>query len=77
MTTVNGTTFSYKDSGLTAIQNYFYKVTAVNAAGEGVGTTVMQANVPADYTIIIIVLAIVVIAVVAAVAVIMMRRRKK
>ncbi len=79
LTTVGASTLSFQDTGLSAGQSYFYKVTAVNSVGESAATNVVQANVPglSSDMIIIIIVVIVVIAAVAAVAVIMMRRRKK
>jgi len=47
ITTVNGSTLTYADTGLTNGQTYFYKVTAVNSVGESPVSNEANATPPA------------------------------
>lgn len=87
-TTANGTyalvdtvsVLSYIDTDVVAGQTYWYKVSAVNGAGEGAQCASFSAIVPDDtsggYNTLLIIVAIVAIALIAVVAMFIIRKRK-
>ena len=83
LTTV-GLVTTYTDDTVVNGQAYYYKVSAVNALGEGPATDIEEATPTAeggedddgDNTMLYIVIAIVAIAAVAGVAVFLLRRKK-
>ncbi|MGD1060045.1 MAG: fibronectin type III domain-containing protein [Methanomassiliicoccales archaeon] len=71
----NTTGTTYTDSGLQNDRTYYYKVTAVNAMGEGVQSSLGQATPKVDNTLLIVGIAVVIVAAVGAVVYVMVRRR--
>jgi fibronectin type 3 domain-containing protein len=67
---------SYTDGGLTSGQTYWYKVSAVNANGEGQASNPISTTIPgSDNTMIYVVLIVIIIAI-AAVAIVYYMRHK-
>jgi hypothetical protein len=71
----NTTGRTYTDTGLQNDKTYYYKVSAVNAIGEGAQSSVGQSIPRVDNTLLIVLIAVVVIAAVGAVVFVFIRRR--
>jgi hypothetical protein len=68
--------FNYIDVGLTEGQTYWYKVSAVSAAGEGTLSPAISLVIPQSFAIWILIVAVIVIGVVLVAVLMVMRNRK-
>ncbi len=72
----NSTVTTYTDGGLQNDKTYYYKVTAVNAVGEGAQSSLGQGTPKVDNTLLIVGIAVLVIAAAGAALYVAMRRRR-